>query len=306
MANRANRASTSARTLTLAGRVAVVTGSSRGAGRAIAHELGRLGATVFVTGRSSRLGQSTEGLPGTIEQTASEVSELGGVGIPVRVDHTVEGEVRALFERVSGEARRLDILVNNAWGGYEQYDGAGFDLPFWEQPLDQRWNGMFVAGLRAMFVSNRWAAPLLLETARAHGGPSRPLAVINTVAWAHNVYLGNLYYDVVKSAIIRMSFGMATELRGRHIAVLAVAPGFMRTERVMAEHAKHPFDLGATESPVYVGRAVAALASDPEIMAASGKLLTAGDAARRYGFTDEDGRQPEAFRIPDPASASQS
>jgi NAD(P)-dependent dehydrogenase (short-subunit alcohol dehydrogenase family) len=305
MANKATSAG--ANTLKLAGRVAVVTGSSRGAGRAIARELGRLGATVFVTGRSSsKHGTATEGLPGTIEQTAAEVRELGGVGIPVRVDHTVESEVRALFERVAGEAERLDILVNNAWGGYEQYDGPGFDLPFWEQPLDKRWNGMFVAGLRAMFVSNRWAAPLLLRTAQTHGAPSRPLTVVNTVAWAHDVYLGNLYYDVVKSAIIRMSFGMATELRSRHIAVVAVAPGFMRTERVMAEHAKSPFDLGSTESPVYVGRAVAALASDPQLMADSGKLLTAGDVARRYGFTDEDGRQPEAFRIPDPNEATQS
>jgi len=304
MANKPTSAGPNASTLT--GRVAVVTGSSRGAGRAIARELGRLGATVFVTGRSSKLGTSTEGLPGTIEQTAAEVSELGGVGIPVRVDHTVEGDVRALFERVAGEARRLDILVNNAWGGYEQYDGDGFDLPYWEQPLEQRWNGMFAAGLRAMFASNRWAAPLLLSTAKAQGAPSRPPLVVHTVAWAHDVYLGNLYYDVVKSAIIRMSFGMATELRARNIAVVAVAPGFMRTERVMAEHAKKPFDLGPTESPVYVGRAIAALATDPEIMADSGKLLTAGDVARRYGFTDEDGRQPEAFRIPDPATAASS
>lgn len=304
MANKATSASANTKQLT--GRVAVVTGSSRGAGRAIARELGRLGATVFVTGRSSKLAGSTEGLPGTIEQTAAEVTELGGTGIPVRVDHTVEGEVRALFERVTGEARRLDILVNNAWGGYEQYDGAGFDLPYWEQPLDKRWNGMFVAGLRAMFVSNRCAAPLLLETARAHGGPSSPLLVAHTVAWAHDAYLGNLYYDVVKSAIIRMSFGMATELRDRHVAVVAVAPGFMRTERVMAEHAKSPFDLGSTESPVYVGRAIASLATDPGIMDFSGKLLTAGDVARRYGFTDEDGRQPEAFRIPDPAEPAKS
>jgi NAD(P)-dependent dehydrogenase (short-subunit alcohol dehydrogenase family) len=304
MANKAT--STSTNTKKLIGRVAVVTGSSRGAGRAIARELGRLGATVFVTGRSSKLAGSTEGLPGTIEQTAAEVTELGGVGVPVRVDHTVEAEVRALFEQVRGKAGRLDILVNNAWGGYEQYDGAGFDLPYWEQPLDKRWNGMFVAGLRAMFVSNRWAAPLLLETAGVHGGPSRPLLVVNTVAWAHDVYLGNLYYDVVKSAIIRMSFGMATELRPKHIAAMAVAPGFMRTERVMAEHAKNPFDLGPTESPMYVARAIAALATDPTVMTESGKLLTAGDVARRYGFTDEDGRQPEAFRIPDPAASPSS
>jgi NAD(P)-dependent dehydrogenase (short-subunit alcohol dehydrogenase family) len=282
----------------LAGRVAVVTGSSRGAGRGIARELGSLGATVFVTGRSSQKGKTTEGLPGTIEQTAAEVTELGGRGIPVRVDHTAEPEVRALFEQVRGEAKRLDILVNNAWSGYEQYDGPGFDAPFWEQPLDKRWAEMYEGGLRAQFLSSRWAAPLLLE-GRKRGELAATRLVVNTVAWAYDVYLGNLYYDVVKSAVIRMSFGMATELRESDVAVVALAPGFMRTERVMAEHARKSFDLSGTESTAYIGRAVCALAGDPDVMAHSGKLHAVGDLARRYGFTDEDGRQPEAFRIPE-------
>jgi NAD(P)-dependent dehydrogenase (short-subunit alcohol dehydrogenase family) len=281
----------------LSGRVAVVTGSSRGAGRAIARELGRLGATVYVTGRSSQKGGSTEGLPGTIEETAAEVTELGGRGVPVRVDHTVEPEVRALFERVRGEVRRLDILVNNAWGGYEQYDGPAFEAPFWEQPLEKRWNGMYLAGLRTQFMSSLYAAPLLVERDPAQPGRLDARLIVNTVSWAHDVYLGNLYYDVVKAATIRMVFGMSIELRSRNVAVVALAPGFMRTERVMAEHRKKPFDLGATESPAYVGRAVAALAADARVMEYTGKLVTAGDLAREYGFTDEDGRQPPAFRI---------
>lgn len=281
----------------LRGRVAVVTGSSRGAGRAIARELGALGATVYVTGRSTRKHGATEDMPGTIDETAAEVDAAGGRGIPVRVDHTVEEQVRELFARVEQESRRLDLLVNNAWGGYEHYDGAAFDAPYWEQPVDKRWNGMFVAGLRAQFVSNRYAAPLLLQHDLVDGKPRTKL-VINTVAWAHDVYLGNLYYDVVKSAVLRMTFGMATELRQRHVAAIALAPGFMRTERVLAEHAKNPFDLSPTESPTYVARAAAALAREADPMPLSGQLCTAGDLARKYGFLDEDGKQPEAFSIP--------
>jgi NAD(P)-dependent dehydrogenase (short-subunit alcohol dehydrogenase family) len=184
----------------------------------------------------------------------------------------------------------LDLLVNNAWGGYEHYDGAAFVAPFWEQPLE-RWDGMFTAGVRAHLLASRFAAPLML--------PQRSGLIVNTVAWAFDKYLGNLFYDVAKAAIIRMAFGMAEELRPHGIAAVAITPGFMRTERVMAEHARSPFDLSVTESPEYLGRAVAALAADPEVLTKSGRLLTGGDLAREYGFTDVDGRQPEAFKIPD-------
>lgn len=277
----------------LSGRVAVVTGASRGAGRYIARELGRRGATVYVTGRSTRARGTTENLPGTIDDTADEVTAAGGRGVAVRVDHTDDAQIRGLFEQVRGEQRRLDVLINNAWGGYEQYDGAAFDAPFWEQPIDKRWNGMYIAGLRPMFVACQAAAPLLLEKR------DTPRLIVNTVGWAHDAYLGNLLYDTVKAAIIRMSFGLGHELRDRNVAAVALAPGFMRTERVMHEHAKAPFDLGGTESPVYIARAAAALASDPAVMAHTGKLVTAGDLARVYGFTDEDGRQPASFRIPE-------
>ncbi|WP_338871421.1 SDR family NAD(P)-dependent oxidoreductase [Myxococcus stipitatus] len=278
---------------TLTGRVAVVTGASRGAGRAIALVLAEAGATVYVTGRSSS-GQSTENLPGTVEDAAKEVTQRGGKGIGVRVDHTSEQDVAAFFERVRRESGRLDLLVNNVWGGYEQYDGPGFDLPFWEQPPEKRWQGMYVAGLRAHFLSSRSAAPLLIE--RKADAP--PGLIINTVGWAYGEYLRNLYYDVCKSAIIRMSYGMGLELKKHRVAAVALAPGFMRTERVMAEHAKGPFDLSGTESPEYGGRAAAALAGDPRIMERTGKLFTSGDLAREYGFTDIDGKQPEGFRIP--------
>lgn len=272
----------------LAGKVAVVTGASRGAGRAIAVELGRNGATVYVTGRSTRGTGSTEDMPGTIEATAALVTEAGGRGIPMQVDHTRDDQVAELFAALEREQDRLDILVNNAWGGYENHDVDAFVAPFWEQPLS-RWDGMFTAGLRATFVSNRYAAPLLI---RKPGG-----LIVNTVAWASGEYLGNLFYDVAKAAMVRMSFGMAQELKPHGGVALAIAPGFMRTERVMAAHAQQPFDLSPTESPEYVARAVAALAADPAVGSKSGQVVTAGELAREYGFTDVDGRQPEPFRI---------
>jgi NAD(P)-dependent dehydrogenase (short-subunit alcohol dehydrogenase family) len=188
-------------------------------------------------------------MPGTIEEAAEAVAAAGGVGIPVRVDHTVDADVEALFARVDREQGRLNLLVNNAWGGYENYDFATFNAPFWEQPLS-RWDGMFTAGVRATAVSSRFAAPLLVRTGRG--------LIVSTVAWAFEEYLGNLFYDTAKAAIVRMSFGMATELRPHGVAAVALAPGFMRTERVMAAHAQQPFPLDGTESPYYLGRAVAA------------------------------------------------
>jgi NAD(P)-dependent dehydrogenase (short-subunit alcohol dehydrogenase family) len=271
----------------LKGKVAVVTGSSRGAGRGIALVLGGAGATVYVTGRSVR-GNATEGLPGSIEETAEAVTARGGLGIPVRCDHTIDAEVEALFGRVKEDQGQLDLLVNNVWGGYEQYEFERFTAPFWEQPL-HHWHGMFEAGLLAHLMASRFAAPLMLS--RRQG------LIINTVAWDRDLYLGNLFYDIAKTAIVRMAYGMAEELRPHGVAALALAPGFVRTERVMAAHVVQPFPLDRTESPEYIGRAVAFLAADPQVIRKSGKILTVGDLAREYGFTDIDGKQPPAFRI---------
>jgi NAD(P)-dependent dehydrogenase (short-subunit alcohol dehydrogenase family) len=231
----------------LQGQVAVVTGASRGAGRAIAVVLGEAGATVYVSGRSTRAGPTTEGLPGTVEDTAEAVTARGGVGVAVRCDHTDDQQVETLFERVRGEQGRLDLVVNNAWGGYEHHDPAGFRKPFWEQPT-RHWDGMFTAGLRAHLVASRCAVPLMLPRGRG--------LIVCTTAWDRDHYLGNLYYDVAKAAVKRLAWGMARELRPHGIAAVALAPGFMRTERVMAAHAQKPFDLGLTESPEYLGRAV--------------------------------------------------
>jgi NAD(P)-dependent dehydrogenase (short-subunit alcohol dehydrogenase family) len=210
------------------------------------------------------------------------------VGVAVRCDHTRDAEVEALFERVRSGHGRLDLLVNNAWGGYEQYDPPRFAVPFWEQPL-RHWEGMFSAGVRAQLVAARFAVPLML--------PQRRGLIVNTTAWLQGKYLGNLFYDVAKAAVNRMAYGMARELRPHGIAAVALAPGFMRTERVLAAHAAQPFDLSRTESPEYLGRAVAALTADPDVLRKSGSVLTAGELAREYGFTDTDGTQPPPFTI---------
>jgi NAD(P)-dependent dehydrogenase (short-subunit alcohol dehydrogenase family) len=290
----------------LAGRVAVVTGASRGAGRGIALELGAAGATVYVTGRSTRdarpggygsiLTHSGLGrLPGTIDDTADELSALGGRGIAVRCDHTADAEVAALFERVWREQGRLDLLVNNAWGGHEAFDPAAFTAPFWEQSLDQ-WDAMFTRGVRNHLVASRHAAPLFVRQGRG--------LIVATTYWERGRFMkGNLFYDLAKAAIVRLAFDVAEELRPHGVASLAVSPGWMRTEFVLAAYAADETNwrerpaLARTETPRYVGRAVAALAADPDVLRRSGAVLRVGDLAREYGFTDVDGRAVPPFEV---------
>lgn len=268
-------------------RVAVVTGASRGIGKGIALALGGAGATVYVTGRSDADG-TTEGLPGTVRETADVVTQRGGHGVPVRCDHAVDAEVEALFARVKEEQGRLDLLVNNVWGGYERNDWSRFGAPFWEQPL-RHWSGMFETGVRAHLVASRLAVPLMLPNQRG--------LIVHTTAWDRDKYLGNLFYDLAKNAVSRMAFGMARELEPHHVAVVALAPGFVGTERVLAAFAGAGRVPGNLESPEYIGRAVVALAGDANVMARSGRVLTAGELAAEYGFTDVDGRQWPPFRI---------
>ena len=271
----------------LRGKVVIVSGGSRGVGKGIALALGEAGATVYVTGRSDE-GGTTEGLPGTVRETADAVTQRGGQGVAVRCDHTADAEVEALFARVKEEHGRLDVLVNNVWGGYEHFDWTRFAAPFWEQPL-RHWSGMFEAGVRANLAATRLAVPLML--------PNRPGLIIHVTAWDRDKYLGNLFYDVAKAAVNRLAFGMARELQPHRVAVVALAPGFVGTERVLAAFAgagRVPENL---ESPEYIGRAVVALAGDANVMAKSGRVLTVGHLAAEYGFTDVDGRQRPPFQI---------
>jgi len=276
----------------LEGKVAVVTGASRGIGRGIALSLGEAGATVYVTGRSRRGAATTDHLPGTIDDTAEAVSARGGMGIPVQCDHTVDAEVQEVLSRVQREQGRLDLLVNNAWGGYEQHDPGRFTAPFYEQPLRQ-WDGMFTGGVRAAWIAARFSAPLLL--AQKHG------LIVNITVWDRDKYVGNVVYDLAKNAVNRMTYGIARDLKAHNVAVLAVAPGFTRTERVATafESAGNKEYLTFTESPEYAGRAVVALARDPNVLDKSGKVFPVGDLALEYGFTDVDGRVIPPFRMPD-------
>jgi len=270
-------------------KTALVTGASRGAGKGIARVLGEHGWTVYVTGRS-RPEARTEDLPGSVQETAAEVTAAGGIGHARLCDHTDDAQVEALFAGLPP----LDLLVNNAWGGYEHHPGPkAFMAPFWEQPL-AGWDRMFTAGVRTHLTASRLAAPGMI--ARQRG------LIISTTAWAYEKFLGNLLYDVAKSAIHRLAFAMAHELRPHGVAALALAPGFMRTERVQEAFRKDSPEVDYvpfTETVDYLGRAVAALASDPDVLTMSGRVVTVGDLAAHYGFTDVDGRLIPAFRLPD-------
>lgn len=280
--------------------IALVTGASRGAGRAIALELGTAGATVYVTGRSVRGGPTTDNLPGTIEDTAGEVTDRGGHGIAVRCDHTLDAEVESLFARIRADRGRLDVLVNNVWGGYEHPDCRPLTMaPFWEQSL-QQWDRMFTAGVRAHLTASRLAAPLMV--------PQRRGLIVSTTANLRALpYMKNLFYDLAKNAVSHMVWAMAQELREHDVAAVALAPGFMRTERIVEAFtragAAQALDGpgGPKETPFYLGRAIVALASDPRVLDKSGELLEVGALAQEYGFTDVDGTQPAPFRLTSPA-----
>lgn len=292
----------------LHGRVAVVTGGSRGAGRGIALELGAAGATVYVTGRSTRAEPAPtytqlmalshlSQLPGSIEDTVEELTRLGGQGIAVRCDHTQEDDVARLFDQVQREQGRLDLLVNNAWGGHESFNGV-FVAPFWAHPL-AHWDTMFDRGVRNHLLASRCAAPMLVR--QRHG------LIVTTTFWDRDRYMhGNLYYDLAKAAMSRLAFGMAQDLKPHGVASIAVSPGWMRTEFVLAGHQADETNwrerpgLSKTESPRYLGRAVAALATDTQVMNKTGRVLRVADLAAEYGFTDIDGRQVPPFEL-DPA-----
>jgi len=276
--------------LPLEGKVAVVAGATRGAGRGIARALGEAGATVYCSGRSVRGNLVTPNRPETIDETAEMINAAGGTAHAVRVDHADEGQVAALFERVRREQQRLDILVNDIWGGE---DLTEFGKTFWEVSLDKGFR-MLRQAIDTHIVTSRYGVPLLLESG---GG-----LIVEVTDGNSFGYRGNLFYDLVKSSVIRLAFGMAYELRRRNVTAVAITPGFLRSE-AMLEHfgvteanweeaAKKDPNFAASESPLFVGRAIAALAADSEVFKKSGRVLASWDLAEEYGFTDADGRRP--------------
>jgi dehydrogenase/reductase SDR family member 1 len=273
----------------LAGKVALVTGASRGIGKGIALGLGEAGATVYITGRTVEEGKAAVDLPGTIYQTAAEVSQQGGKGIAVRCDHVNDEEVKALFQRIRVEYDQLDILVNNVWGGYEHFnDGTEFwkEKGFWTVPL-ARWDKMFQAGIRAHYAASVLAAPLMIAQ---HSG-----LIVNVSFFAAQKDNAGVAYGVAKAADDRMAACMAHELREHNVAVVSLYPGLVRTESVMK--AAQYFDLSNSESPQFIGRAVAALANDPNLMQKTGQVFVAAALAIEYGFTDIDGKQPRPLTL---------
>lgn len=278
---------------TLQGKVAVVAGATRGAGRGISRALGEAGATVYCTGRSTRGAPSDKNRSETIDETAELVNAAGGRGIAVRVDHTQREEVAALFARVEREQGRLDILVNDLTG--DGYMEPGWGIPFTERSLDLGLR-LLQTGVHTHIINAYYATPLL---SKSGGGL---IVEMTDGIDIKEVRAGMFYYSLEKSFVIRLALGLAEELRERNIAVVALSPGFMRSEEVLDFFgvkednwrdavAKDPH-FAYSETPLYVGRAVAALAGDAEVMKKSGQALLSGRLAREYGFTDADGAQP--------------
>jgi dehydrogenase/reductase SDR family protein 1 len=260
--------------MSLDDRIAIVTGGTKGVGRGIGRELARQGARVFVTGRSAPDHESLD-------------ERITGI----RCDHRLDSEVERAFNLIVREANAIDILVNNVWGGYEGMVENGaftWSKPFWEQPL-WRWDAMFSAGVRAHYQASQLAAPPMIAQRRG--------LIVNISFWAAQKHIGNVAYGVSKAATDKMTADMANELKPHGVAVVSLYPGLVRTEKVMEAAAW--LDLTNSESPEFIGRAVAALAADPDVLRYTGKVLVAAGLATEYGFTDIDGKTPRPLTLAD-------
>jgi NAD(P)-dependent dehydrogenase (short-subunit alcohol dehydrogenase family) len=297
---------------TLEGKIALVAGATRGAGRGIAVELGAAGATVYCTGRSTKNNPSDLNRSETIEETAELVTKAGGVGIAVRVDHTQEGEVKRLFEKIQEEQNgQLDILVNDVWGGDSLTE---WRKPFWELELDKGFK-LLERAVFSHIITSKYGVPLMLEKGQG--------LVIEITDGDTLNYRGNFFYDLAKTTVIRLAHNMAAELRSdifnlpgleleatsipeNKITVIALTPGWLRSEEMLeifgiteaawrdgigSKH-DHGGLFAFSETPHYIGRAVVALASDPNIHAKHGQALATWHLMREYNFTDIDGSQP--------------
>jgi dehydrogenase/reductase SDR family protein 1 len=260
----------------LKGKVAVVTGASRGVGRGVAEGLAEAGATVYVTGRSES--SSEPPAQRTIQACAARVDELGGKGIAVRVDHNNDDEVRALFERVASEQGRLDVLVNNA---YKIPDPPAWSGGFWEHPLSV-WDDQCGLGLRGYYVASVFGAPLMVA--------QRSGLIVNISSRGGDRYAFSASYGVCKSGVDRMAQDMALELADYNVAALSLRPSSVKTEFIMDSVASGAMniDLATAQSPRFSGRCVAALAMDPDLMEKSGGVFMVAELAEEYRFTDPD------------------
>jgi NAD(P)-dependent dehydrogenase (short-subunit alcohol dehydrogenase family) len=278
--------------------IALVAGATRGAGRGIAVSLGEAGATVYCTGRSTRAARSEYDRPETLEETAELVAEAGGTGIAVPTDHLEPEQVRALVERIDSEQGRLDVLVNDVWGGEKLFE---WDTPVWEHDLG---NGLRLLDLavKTHLITSHHALPLLI---RNPGGLVVEMTD-GTAEYNATTYRINAFYDLAKSAVIRLAFAQSKDLAPYGATAVALTPGWLRSEMMLdtfgvteanwrdaTERIPH---FGISETPRYVGRAVAALAADPDKQRHSGGSLSSGGLAREYGFTDLDGSRPDAWR----------
>ncbi|WP_431677007.1 SDR family oxidoreductase [Kitasatospora sp. KL5] len=282
----------------LDGRVALVAGATRGAGRGIAVELGAAGATVYVTGRSTRERRSEYDRPEVLEDTADLVTAAGGRGIAVPTDHLVPAEVRSLVDRIAAEQGRLDVLVNDVWGGENLFV---WDTPVWEHDLDKGLRLLRLA-VETHAITSHHALPLLLR----HPGGLVVEVTDGTAEYNRDTYRVSFFYDLAKASVLRMAFSLGHELGSRGATAVALTPGWMRSE-IMLDHfgvteenwrdalALQPH-FCISETPRYVGRAVAALAADRKVSRWNGQSLSSGGLAGVYGFTDLDGSRPDAWR----------
>jgi NAD(P)-dependent dehydrogenase (short-subunit alcohol dehydrogenase family) len=283
----------------LAGKVALVTGATRGAGRGTAVALGEAGAMVYCTGRTTRERRSEYDRPETIEETAELVDAAGGDGIAVEVDHLEPARVEALVRRIDAEQGRLDVLVNDIWGGEKLVQ---WNAPVWEHDLDGGLRMLRLA-IDTHLITSHFALPLLIR---------RPGALVvemtdGTREYNETTYRNPAFYDLAKSAVLRLAFAQAKELGPHRCTAVALTPGWMRSE-MMLEHygvteatwrdatVGSPHFAAISESPRFVGRAVAALAADPQVHRRNGGSFSSGGLAREYGFTDIDGSQPDCWR----------
>lgn len=279
----------------LEGKVAVVAGGTRGAGRGISVKLGAAGAIVYVTGRTTRNGRSPMGRPETIEETAEMVEAAGGRGIAVRVDHSDPAQVETLFERVAGEQDgRLDVLVNDIWGGDPL---TKWDTPFWEHSLTDGL-ALLRQAVETHIITSRYAAPLMVRQSAQRRG-----LILEITDGTGAGYRGSLFYDLAKASVIRLALAQSEELWSHNVAALALTPGFLRSEAVLDHFGVTEANwrdaiqtdphFAASETPGYIGRAVVALAADPNILARTGEAYSTGQLAKKYGFTDRDGSRPD-------------